>query len=443
MDKLAQERGVLNRLREKANITGRILESLNPEFQEMMDKLRATDEQIRERATDVKSNIRAAKSYLNRRDYLSAASNISAFHEKCRYVVALLDKFIKGVDLKHYKFLLDQFDDEQKEQLFGYDPNKSINVEEDTAPVSDHIVTAALTKQAGVSDWWFKMTDPIADLAHNLTQDRAIAMRALEKRFSIAFLKDLKLNTATMVTRAQRFLSILITSLKRLATALAKRNIDQYVSTAKNLIAKFAGFHQQFMKYYNASIVPLKDQHEKLQEEKRKVEEAKSREMEEAAAKARGEPAPATTPIEQKQFTMPLPPAGRVPVIDRRRPTGTPVPISTTPEKGFSENLRDALSKEPTEDVEETPIPLTKRKAEFISRIEKIADPKDLMLEILDFSEDIEKESIDDSLRLIAIAEGIAEDYKTAGIFDFMSKKPVSQPQQPQPAKKDEPDPLA
>src|ERR1700722_296715 len=128
MDKFAQERGIFNKLREKANVTGRILESLNPEFHDMMERLRTTDAKVREHAAQSKDLIRAPKYLVNRRDYLSAAVNLSAFHERGRYIAAELEKFIKSVDLKHYEFLLDQFDDEQKKDLFGYDPNSEINL---------------------------------------------------------------------------------------------------------------------------------------------------------------------------------------------------------------------------------------------------------------------------------------------------------------------------
>lgn len=446
MEKNAQDRGLLNRLRDKSNITGRILESLNPEFQEMMEKLRATDEKIRGHAAEVKTAVRGAKSFTNRRDYLSAAGSMSAFHERCRWIAHELQKFINGVDLKHYKFLLDQFDDEQKQQLFGYDPNYEIKPDDEMSAADAKVVTAALKKKAGLSDWWFKVTDPIEDAAHNLTTQRGIAMRALEKRFSISFLKELKANTQVMVARTQKFLQILLATFKRLATALAKRNVDQYVEAAKSFISKFANYHAQFVKYYEKAIVPLKTQHKKLQDEalevSRKEQEDKSREMEPAA------PAPAA----QKAF---VPPAQPVAVQDRRRP-GEPAAMPETQEQPFQQNLRDLLGKDfdewaakPKGPIAPTPLKVAPRKAEtFISTLEKTSDPKSLLLEILAYSEEIEDVEPDASLKLLAIAEGITEDYKTAGIFDFMGKKnqpvPGQQAATPTPpVEKDEHDPLA
>ena len=437
MDKLAQDRGLANRLREKANVSGRILESLNPEFASMMERLRATDEKVRSHADQIKNVVRAAKSHANRRDYLSSATNISTFHERCRFISAELQKFIASVDMKHYKFLLDQFDDEQKEQLFGYDPNKEINVDDSEAnEVDDKIVTAALKKQAGLSDWWFNnVTDPLADLAHNVTTERGAAMRALEKRFSISFLKDLKANTQIMVVRTQKFLQFLLAIFKKLAVALAKRNVDRYVESAKLFIKKFSetnGYHDRFVKYYETSIVPLKQQQEKLMEAQRAAEEAKSKQMEDAAHQKREQPKldQGTQDKLHNQFVA---------------TTNTPAPATTSYNPSSTpalQNLREQLGNEEHEKTEEEnlPIDLKKSKVAFISNIEKIANAKSLMLEILAYSEELEDADPISSLKLIAIAEGMIDDYKKAGVFDFLKSKETQPPAQP---KKEAPDPLA
>src|SRR5258708_6824859 len=243
MDKLAQERGLLNKLREKVDVSGRLLESVSPEFGKTMSRLRHADEKIRSYAEQLRALVRQAKSDVRRRDYLSAAAAMSAFHERCRYIAAELERFRNSIDMKHYKMLLDQFDDEQKEQLFGYDPVKDIKLEE--APkedADDGIVIASLQKQAGLSDWWFKITDPLADVVHNLTDQRAKAMKALEKRFSVSFLRDLKKNSITIVNNSEKFLHFLLAIFKKLATALATRNLNHYTEDAKKFIEKFAEY---------------------------------------------------------------------------------------------------------------------------------------------------------------------------------------------------------
>jgi hypothetical protein len=455
MDKLAQERGIFNKLREKANITGRILESLNPEFHDMMEKLRLADEKIREHAVNAKELVRSAKSLVRRRDYLAAAVNLSAFHERARYIGAELERFIKGVNLKHYQFLLDQFDDEQKEQLFGYDPTAELKMDEASVDdVPDMVAEAALTKQAGLSDWWFKITDPIADLAHNVTTQRGIAMRALEKRFSIAFLKQLKAASGVMVTRADQFLSFLLRTFKKLATALAKRNVDQYATAAKEYINRFTRFHAQFVDYYQKNVVPLKERYSEIQEEGRKAEEQKSRAIEEEAERKREEARP-RPPGPRMQPGVPSVPYQRL-YEPSTPPVGAPDigPPGMKPAPSVSEELKrrkwpapsfQFTKQEPKpmfegeEELpyeEEKPFNLYRRRSlDFFDKLEKhaIADnPQALVMEILRHSAELENISPEQSLRLLAIAEGIIEDYKTAGIFDWF-KKDEDEPTQQKP----------
>lgn len=79
--------------------------------------------------------------------------------------------------------------------------------------------------------------------------------------------------------------------------------------------------------------------------------------------------------------------------------------------------------------------PATKRSASFIAKIEKAASNHDaqvLITEILKQSEELENINQDKSLKLLAIAEGIIEDYKTAGIMDMLRGK------KPEEAKKEE-----
>ena len=420
MDKISQQRGFTDKLREQIGLSGRMLESVNPEFQEMMEKLRSSDERIRSTAEPLKALARSAKTNVARRDYLSSAAVMSAFHERCRYIAAELNRFNQSVDLKHYKFLLDQFDDEQKEKLFGYDPNKEVDLSDEVAAVADGLInTAALKKNAAASDLWFKMTDPIADLATNLTQGRGAAMKALEKRFSISFLKDLKINSITMVDKTQRFLNVVLTAFKKLAIARAKRNVDQYIKIAKVLIAQFSGskngYHTLFVNYYEKNIVPLKLQHQKLSEEATIAAQKKN---EEDAARAEQ--------LVGNNVQVPKVPedVGQHPEPSLFYPKKQPPPLP--------QEKQDLLNKiDNKHDENEQPFDLMKQKAaSFFAKIEKYAsvnDDKSLALEILAFSEELELFNPNKSLELLSIAEGIIE--KQADIFDEInSKKKVNAP---------------
>ena len=420
MEKTAQERGMLNKLREKINLSGRALEAINPEFSDLMDDLRSADEKIRQHAEQVKPSIRAAKSLVRRRDYLGAAVNLSAFHEKCRFVSAELQKFINSIDMKHYKFLLNQFDDEQKEMLFGYDPSKEINLEENAA--DDIIATASIKKLAGVKDWWFSITDPIGDLASNLSTSRGRAMRAFENKFDVSFLKNLKIDTARMADSSEKFLSFLIGIFKQLATAVATRNLNVYVKYAKEFINKFGHFHTQFIKYHKERILPLKEQQDKMNKE---IEEAQRKELElhrketlekeekEKVLKRLQDQAVAMRAQQEARKVQTVP--GKAPsVLDMLEKKHGPV-------SNFV-----AKPSEQKKNEDNIPLDLTKKKADFISQIEKFAsnnDYKNVISSILKFSEELEDSSSDESLKLLAIAEGMMDDYKKAGIFDFFKKK--------------------
>ena len=73
---------------------------------------------------------------------------------------------------------------------------------------------------------------------------------------------------------------------------------------------------------------------------------------------------------------------------------------------------------EPKEILDEEEPFLLVKKEEFISSLEKIANPMKMAQEILKYSEQIEDYDNGASLKLLSIAEGIIEDYKKAqGIF--------------------------
>lgn len=438
----AQDRGLLNQLRDKTNVAGKVLERINPEFHEMMEHVRTTDESIRTTVKDIKNVVRAASSLVRRRDYLSAAVNFSAFHEKCRYVAAKLEKLKSTINLKHYKFLLDQFDDEHKEQLFGYDPNKKITANIRTLRENE-LIKLAIKKDAGLSDWWFSVTDPIGDMAHNLVKERGIAMRALEKRFSIAFLRELKISSNSMADRTEQFLQFLIVIYKRLATALATRNLEAYLKYSEDFVNKFAEYHKKFIEYHEKSVLPLKKQNDKLQEEIRQAEENKSKQVEDEAELKRNPTAvvkPNLNPIHPVPLPEPLPMKDeKISLIDRLEDSekgetpnrsfipSVPTSISNKPEKLTYENeivpssmqRRTPGSKRPL-----NPVQPGKQASIFLNKLEKFAsnnDVKSIIEETLKYAALIEEKDENSCLKLVSIAEKASDNYKMAGIFDFVS----------------------
>lgn len=449
MDKLAQQRGYWNKLREKTNISGRILETINPEFGRMMDQLRSTDDRVREYASITKSFSRDARVYFKKRDYLNAANSLAMFHNKVKIIAEEFKNFNSSIDLKHYEFILSQLDDEQKAQLFEYDPEAKITLKNNDAD-------DGLNKSAGITDWLVgrQTSDPVAA--------RSSAMKAFEKRFSVPFMKKLKTSTGIMVDRTDNFLLILLSFLKKLAPALATRHIDQYVALSIEFLKHYTKYHSDFVKYYNVNIVPIKEQHQKLLD---------SQKEDEPVAPINTEPAQKSLPSIPKDIKK-QPTSGRelgsvVPgpeALLYKKPLSmsdsksVEIPpfspgrqLSLTPQKEetLMYNKPKPTTKSPTPgrenpflDNDNAPIPLTNKKSneDFINILEKLASdekPELFISEVLKYSEKLESINTEESLKLLAIVEGIIEDYKTAGIFDLFKKDdkavPVAQEKQPDP----------
>jgi hypothetical protein len=456
MDKLAQQRGYWNKLREKANISGRILETINPEFGKMMDKLRSTDDRVRQNASELKNYARDARIYLKKRDYLNAANSFTAFHQKAKLIATEFSTFNSTIDLKHYEFLLSQLTDEQKDQLFKYDPEAKLSLEKDDAD-------DGLNKAAGITDWLVgrKTSDPAVA--------RSSAMKAFEKRFSVPFMKKLKTNTIVMADRTDHFLLILLSFLKKLAPALATRHIDQYVALSVEFLKHYNKYHSDFVKYYNINIIPIKEQNQKLIDAQ-KEEEGVSAPMPKQQDPVSAVPKPMAPPSYKDINKKPTP--GRemgaiVPgpeALTYKKPISmsdsksVEIPpfspgrqLSLTPQK--EETLMYNKQKPPTFspgrenpflDNDNLPIQLTNKKSneDFINMLEKYASDDNTELfvsEVLKYSEELENTNPEDSLKLLAIAEGIIEDYKTAGIFDLFKKEDKPAPA----AQEKQPDPLA
>jgi hypothetical protein len=418
IEKDAQERGMINKLREKMNFSGKILESLNPEFYDMMERLRTADTKVREQAKDTKQIIRAINSRVRQRDYLSAATEMTTFHNQCRYIVAELARFEKSVNLKHYQFLLDQFDESDKEKLFGYNPNAEVQLD-----VDDDMVSTA-----GIKDMWHSIRDPLEDTVRNFTKQKNRAMKALEQRFSVGFLKELTGKSVKMAAESTSFASFLLSELKKLANALATRNIKDYMKVCGDIAQRFAPYHTQFVAYYEKCIEPLKQHQAELIAQKKQQEEAKEVERNRPALEQRQQMLQALEVEEQKK---------RQALHDKAEQ------MKQQPLDRIRDETLDELDRRDSEQSpivpENTPIDLVNRKASFIANIEKAAsnnDAQSLVVEILNASAALEDTNQEESLKLLAIAEGIIEDYKTAGILDMLRGK---KPEEAKPEAKKEP----
>jgi hypothetical protein len=441
IDKLAQQRSRLNKIREWAGFGGKALEAIDSEFGAVMDKLRDTDRDIREDARGIRDGARYIVQLARRRDYLGAATDMTQFHEACRLIAAKLSKFLSSVELKHYKVLLDNLPESAKEKLFSYDPNKKIDLDEGEVKATAAAIEAALIKEAGVRDWWFEMTSPVEDIFHNITNDKGKAMRALEKRFSSGFIKDLKVETTNMARKTYEFYKFLIRNFKELASALARRHLNDYKQAANEYIKEFSKYHTDFVKFHSKFIMPLKKHDEGMKEEAKKQEAervAKEEAKKNQAEATRYEAEQAQKMQEQQHFenlqnqfgiqqqkSSPQNAAQPSPanVLDRlEEQHGTenldkeqPIDLTKIKNKPALPNLDDTINRLRQ---------LKKRSimSNFIADITKFAasnDSQGLLIEILKQSEYLEETDKTKSLQLLAIAEGLVEEMTvSAGIFD-------------------------
>ena len=447
MDKTAQERSWQSRVRDVSNITGRVLEELNIEFATVMSSLRQTDVDIREDAAELKLAAPQSIRLVSSRNYLEAAINMSAVHERCRMIAAKMEKFNSSVDLRHYEFLLEQLPDDKKEQLFKYDPSKKIELDNKEAADYSNILVKQAASIRGFTDWWKTLRGP-----QDFVSQPNIAMRALESRFKVSFLKQLKNASIDMSRKTYQLYKYLLFTFKKLGWAIATRKIDKWIKISKEFISKFAVYHTSFISYYEKNVKPLKEQQEIINAAK----EAKAKADAERAGMAQEFRNRAPNYTGNSDMSMPAGPVAShpsqqasLPVQDEKNKVldqlsgdedNMPINLVTPKQRPAPQepalvtevqrqqmNLRDRpASPALVTEVQRQQMNLRDHTASsFIATLEKLASEgqtKQLITAILDHSAELEDVDAEKSMQLLSIAEGMLED-KTAGILDFWKNK--------------------
>jgi hypothetical protein len=256
-------------------------------------------------------------------------------------------------------------------------------------------------------------------------------MKGLESRYKIPLLKNLKLDSISMTEKTYRFYKDVIATFKKLGWAVATRKVDKYVEISNEFIKRFAAYHDHFITYYNKNIKPLKEQQENIKAYKEAKEVAEREAMGQEFQNRGGQaytpsdtnvpmtPGPAAS-YQQPQASMPTP-GEKSKVLDQ---------LSGDEDKdNMPVDLKTPAKPKPTEQPK-GPRPMNLRDrpatAAFISTLEKLASEdqaEELLSMILKQSAELEGVDANKSLQLFAIAEGMIEDYKTAGIFDFWKNK--------------------
>lgn len=251
MERLAVDgkRDLIDWAREKTDIWGIASEKFfNPEFKEIMDKLRDnTDDPVRaivsgssvgkssapEDPISLKDLLKETQSLLNRREYLTAISYLWKFNKKLNEIAAILSSFTVNTDAIHKKFLFDIKDEHNvlpqlQELKTKFElPQKSSN--------SKHNIV----KIAGFMDSFV-----------NIFTERGRALERIEERFPKKT-KKLAKDTSNILNKSFSLLSNIFSILSNMATARATRNVEDYLSHSSKLVSLITSYNDSFQSYYD------------------------------------------------------------------------------------------------------------------------------------------------------------------------------------------------
>lgn len=246
MQKTAQKRSLLNKLREMTDVSGIATEKVfNPEFKDLMDRLRdQTDDPVRAIVSgeqmgnasapsdglSLKDLLKSSKSNINRREYMKAVADLGRFHKKMNDVVRILSNFRSETDKIHEKFLFDGMDEESKKHL--------------------HDLKSRFAENN--SEWMVKEAN-ILDFFTNIATERGRALGGWEKRYPKEIGK-LKSAIASLLSSSERMLLVTISVLKDLAKARSVRNPDKYIQDSSKIVRKYNEYDTEFKDFYNTYV---------------------------------------------------------------------------------------------------------------------------------------------------------------------------------------------
>ncbi len=255
MDKFAQARNMLDKLREKTNLTGMAAEKFfNKEFGEAMAKLRVNDDQIRRTMLgetagsqfSMKELLAMTKSSLNRREYIEAFTDLGKIHNQLISISELITGIKADMSAVHEDILLKKYKDNDK--MSPKDKEKVLKRRQELLELQKRLANyrdSELVKTAGLMDF-FK----------NIGTDDGRARMAWEKRYPDE-VKKWRTGTSAMLESAKYIYDLLIQQLKVMAKARSSRNLDNYINAADPLLKPISDFDKSFRSYYQNAIQPL------------------------------------------------------------------------------------------------------------------------------------------------------------------------------------------
>lgn len=260
MDKTAQKRSLLNKLHEMANVPARSAENFfKPELKRVMETLINADDVVRstlagqrigkatpEDPVSAKDLLKEAKSFVNRREYLSAVASLGRFHKKMNDVAQVLKGLNLNVNNIHHRFLFDKLPTKHKEQL-----------------------ESMRGRFASQQEPYFIKEANIMDFFHNIGTQRGRALAAWEKRYPKVVGK-IREGAQSQLESSENLLNTVLSELKVMASHRASRNIDAYLNSANEVVSainKYDTGKDGFRNYYNNVIKPYLDTQARLETE--------------------------------------------------------------------------------------------------------------------------------------------------------------------------------
>ncbi len=410
MDKFAQERGILNKIREKINQP--IAEGFfKPELARIMNDLKVADDNIRSvlvgqkvgkpsadftPGRSIKDLLKSAHSNFNRREYMSGVADLGEFHKRLFDATKLIDKLDLSVNKIHHNFLFQSLSPKQRENIKG--------LQEYMKAASDAANEPYFIKEAGIGG--------IMDFFHNVGTRRGWALAAWEKKYP-KVVKDLRDGGTRLVDAADTALANTLAHLKDMATARAIRQVDDYMDAAKKIkaeYAKFDGGDKGFRAYYTNVITPYLKKQEEFEKE-----EAAKKPAPDAATPA---PTVSTTPS-ASTTTAPTAPMGAGFVGVAPSPWGSSAPPGASPP--FAPHQEEVIevspddpdvkliSPPPGEKTQPSPPPVHTAHARFYNSLEAMGneDPRILASYIAKYAAHIQKDDPEAAIKLFSLSKQI------------------------------------
>ena len=306
MDKIAQRLNWLQRTKEKT--LGKLKDLKTDflgsnEYREIVEKLISVDDEVREKAFEIKDYLKIAESNFNRREYMFAIAYLAKFHEKMEEIMNAFQGLNDVVHKHHHAFLFGDLDQDQREYLMEKMPKWFKGSPSKTASI----------KEASLSDWWYSMTT-----------DRGKGLRQWEKRFPQTA-RELKNQTNNMLNKSKALSATFLNLLKQLGKYRVSRKIEDYVRLLPSINNKYRTYNKSFNDFYNKYV-------KNYIESQKATEEAKSKAPGIGGVLPGSAPASPVSPIIGPPPGFPKSPSQTfVPKKPAPAPTPTPAPAPELP----------------------------------------------------------------------------------------------------------------